>query len=65
MKKALFALGLLLVFGLLVAGCSKQTVEETPTGDTDTTTGTEETPVDYIEDELIDENSTVEIGEMI
>ncbi|MGV8161884.1 MAG: hypothetical protein ACP5N2_00950 [Candidatus Nanoarchaeia archaeon] len=66
MKKALFAISLLLVLGLLVAGCSKQIVEQENTSDdVQNTAASEENPDEYIEDEIIDENSTVEIGELI
>ncbi|MGV8168941.1 MAG: hypothetical protein ACP5N3_02695 [Candidatus Nanoarchaeia archaeon] len=70
MKKALFVLGILLVLGLAVAGCSKQVVEDT-TGGTENTeppTGPADhtgTPEEYIDDQIIDETSELEIGEMI
>jgi PBP1b-binding outer membrane lipoprotein LpoB len=68
MKKALFVMAMLLVLSLVVTGCSKQEVEDQQNNTTDSTeqtSGTGDNPDEYIDEQIIDENSTIEIGEMI
>jgi hypothetical protein len=68
MKKALFILSALLVLGLLAAGCSPlktaTTTENTQTG-TGATGAASTTPDAYIDDQFVDENSSVDVGSLI
>jgi predicted small secreted protein len=64
MRKAVLIMSVLLIVGLLVTGCNKETTEDQtqPVGENIQVTNN---PDVYIDNEIIDENSTIEIGEMI
>jgi hypothetical protein len=64
MNKALFGITLLLVVGLFLAGCSN--TPEIPAGSTDAAgNAISATPDAYVDEQIIDENQSVEIGAMI
>lgn len=71
MDKKLFAVIALLALGLLFAGCSKSVQQEdsaSPENGAASPDGGEEIsgePDVYIEEQIIDENQEIEIGEMI
>jgi len=71
MDKKMFAVIALLALGLLIAGCAKSVQQEdsiTPENDAATPENEEEisgNPDVYVDEQIIDENQEVEIGEMI
>jgi hypothetical protein len=68
MKKVLIGISVLAVLGLLIiAGCSpsKTATSSNPTGNAQTGTDNAATPDGYVNDQIVDENTTVDVGELI
>jgi hypothetical protein len=68
MKKTLIGISVLVVLGLLIiAGCSP--IKTATSGNTPVTgaTGTDQaaTPDGYVNDQIVDENATVDVGQLI
>ena len=75
MNKALFGIFFIFVISLLLAGCTKekapadggqQNIPEGETAnDTSDISGTSDSSDTYVDEQILDENESVEIGEMI
>ncbi len=68
MRKLIVGISVLVVLSLLViAGCSlnKTATSNNPSVNTQTGTDQAATPDGYVNDQIVDENSTVEIGTLI
>jgi hypothetical protein len=66
-NKTVFSITMLLVIGLFIAGCSNSPVIPTnnPAGQQNSINTSDSSPDSYVDEQIIDENSSVEIGEMI
>jgi hypothetical protein len=65
MKKELLVMAILLTLGLLVTGCGNTEKLADAQNTVETGSVVSNNPDTYVDEQLVDENQTIEIGEMI